>query len=57
MATYDSDLIRRVIKDFKARRVTSDKPVTVLFDADNTLYRFSTYGMIAEAKRDMYTKG
>lgn len=57
MATYDSDLIRRVIKDFKAKRVTSGKPVTVLFDADNTLYRFSTYGMIAEAKRDMYTKG
>lgn len=57
MSTYDIDVIKRVLDNFKERRLLSTEPVTVLFDADNTLYRFSTYGMIAEAKRDMYTKG
>lgn len=57
MSEYDLELIEKVIDDFKSRRLRTDDPVTILFDADNTLYRFSTYGMIAEAKRDMYTKG
>jgi len=57
VSEYDVNLINKRINEFKERRLNSNAPVTILFDADNTLYRFSTYGMIAEAKRDMYTKG
>ena len=57
MSEYNSILINDVIRDFKQKCLLEPEPKTVLFDADNTLYRFSTYGMIAEAKRDMYTKG
>ena len=56
MSKYDKELVDKVITNFKQRR-NLNKPVTVLFDADNTLYRFSTYGMMCEAVSDMYTKG
>lgn len=57
MSEYDVELINRRIEEFKERMKSSEVTPMILFDSDNTLYRFSTYGMIAEAKRDMYTKG
>lgn len=54
-AQYDPQLINEVIEKFKAR--SSDKPLTILFDADNTLYRFSTYREEHDALSRMYTKG
>ena len=58
MSEYNVDVVRKVLSEFKSmRELNPDEPIEIVFDADNTLYRFSDYGMIAEAKRDMYTKG
>lgn len=54
MSTYDASLINPVINKFQNRQ--KHEPVVLLFDADNTLYRFSTYGMEQVSKQSMYTR-
>lgn len=54
MAIYDVKLIKDTIKQFKENRC--GQPVTILFDADNTLYQFSTYRQEQLATRAMYTQ-
>lgn len=55
MQHYDASLIAGVIHKFVTR--DTSVPVSVLFDADNTLYKFSTYTKEGIALREMYTKG
>lgn len=55
MQHYDKDLVMRVIHNFVTR--DDGKPVKLMFDADNTLYKFSTYTKEDIAVRDAYTKG
>lgn len=55
MSHYDERLILSVINRFKHRE--DDLPVSLLFDADNTLYKFSTYNQESYALREMHTKG
>lgn len=52
---YNKELIDSVISQFKERN--TDTPLTILFDADNTLFRFSTYREEHDALSRMYTKG
>ena len=56
MAVYDIPAITSVTKSFMEMRKNDTKPITVLFDADNTLYQFSTYGETHVATSKMYTK-
>lgn len=53
---YNPIVIKQNLDDFMARKKAGE-PTTILFDADNTLYRFSTYGQIHEALSRMYTRG
>ena len=57
MANYDVEIVNKVIRDFKERRRYSTIPTTLMFDADNTLYRFSTYGLENVSLRDMFSEG
>lgn len=50
---YDETKIKEVLDRVR----NEQREYTVLFDADNTLYRFSTYGRVDEALRDCYNKG
>lgn len=52
---YNAKLIEHVIDLF--HETSSEEPLTILFDADNTLYRFSTYREEHDALSRMYTKG
>ena len=56
MAQYDVNVINRVIDEFKERKRFLHSPTTLMFDADNTLYRFSNYGASDWATREMYSK-
>ena len=55
MSSYNTELITKRIKEFKS--MDANVPKEVIFDADNTLFHFSTYGMSHEAQRNMYTRG
>lgn len=55
MSHYNVELIKSVINKFKNEVSLDD--LEIYFDADNTLYRFSTYGQIEQALGLCYTKG
>ena len=57
MSKYDEDLIKKTIDSFIARHFSGNFPVTIMFDADNTLYKFSTFNQIDTSLREMYSKG
>lgn len=57
MSHYDNDLVRNNIAKFKEEMLHYKGERTVLFDADNTLYQFSTYGNIAKSLSLCYSKG
>ena len=54
MLKYDSAIIQKTIENFKKRDPSN--PVTIMFDSDNTLYRFSTYGAVESSLREMYSR-
>ena len=54
---YNEFLIREVIDQFITVYSKDGAPITILFDADNTLYHYSTYKRVEESKREMYYKG
>lgn len=57
MSVYNVERVNEVIANFKNVISLDGKQITVLFDADNTLYRFSTYKQSHLAVTEMYTKG
>lgn len=57
MSYYDKEIIDNVLNKFVLNRMTDNKPITILFDADNTLFKFSTYGLSDLSLKEMYTKG
>lgn len=56
MANYDCDIIDNALSKFKERRRFMKCPTSLMFDADNTLYRFSTYGEVEVSTREMYSQ-
>lgn len=54
---YNDELIAQRIEEFKKEFLTYDGPKYVMFDADNTLIKFSTYGKIEEAMQLCYNRG
>ena len=54
MSLYNEELIQARIDAF---RNTKHDEVTILFDMDNTLYRFSIYKQDGLALQEAYTKG
>lgn len=57
MSHYDANLIQTRLSEFKAEMLTWDGERTILFDADNTLYLFSTKGRSQESTDRMYNRG
>lgn len=57
MSHYDDNYIAQTIAEFKRNMLTYDGERVIYFDADNTLYLFSTYGQEQEALAACRTKG
>ena len=57
MSHYNTELIETNIARFKTIMKDYSGERTILFDADNTLYQFSTYGNVAKSLSLCYSKG
>lgn len=57
MSHYNELQVKQTIEDFKNRMLTYEGEKVIYFDADNTLYLFSTYGQEQEALTACRTKG
>lgn len=57
MSHYNDSLVLKNIEAFRKEMSVFEGDKYILFDADNTLYQFSTYGKINDSLRRCYTKG
>lgn len=56
MSHYDANLINDRLMYFKNIVAKDGKQITILFDADNTLYKWSIKGKEQHSEQEMYTR-